>query len=798
VSEERFHRESWSAHKLAEFLALISTLDDEQTATARGVDRVAEVFDAEAAALVVGGRTVASVGFGGAAGPAPAELVALTEGEGRTLVLAGLGACHAVSVRLDEVTPTDLVVARAHERFDRDERDLLRGMGRVLALGLRSIRLLDNERRLRSESERQSAERAHLLGALRERQVLVERLSRLQRAIVDGKPLHDVLEAVVEGACELLGDEVAVLRRWRGSGAEIAASIGVEATSLGRDGEAAQPTLTGRAREEDRVVVVDPVSGGDPALVIAEFGIEGVGAGIACPVYERGSIIAGLAVGSRDELREYGPRDQQVLLAFAELASLAFNHALAIAEAMHEAFHDGLTSLPNRTLFADRLEHALTRAGGTGRPVGVLFCDLDGFKTVNDSLGHAAGDELLVEVAARLQRALGPADTVARLGGDEFAVLIDELDEPEVAARAGQRILEALEPPFELGAREIFVSASIGIATGTADAGSMLRNADLAMYRAKSDGKGRYALFEPRLHTAIVERLELEVDLKRAIERGELELVYQPIFSLRSGAIAGLEALVRWHHPTRGLVHPDAFIPLAEESGQIRRLGAWVLREACSQASLWRARYPAMPGLQVGVNISGAQLSEGDLVGEVKAALDAASLEPGALTLELTETVLMHDVDEASSALHELKAVGIELAIDDFGRGYSSLTYLQRFPLDNLKIDRAFITAAGQRENIKLLRAIIDLAEIFDLRPIAEGIEHREELERLLSLGCELGQGHLFSEPLTAKDADALLLRVGLLGSPAPPVGSRADEATESDPHRLAGDPRRGRPSGGS
>jgi diguanylate cyclase (GGDEF)-like protein len=794
---ERNRGESWSTERLAEFLALIAGVEDEATATRRGVERVAEALDAKAVALVADGATAASIGFGTQAGPEPADLVAATDGPGRTLVLAGIGACYAISVPVDADNSARLVVARVDEPFDEREIRLLRSMGRVLTLGLRTVRLLENERALRTESQRQADERSHLLGALRERQVLVERLARLQRVIVDRRPLDEVLEGVVEGACELLGDEVGVLRRYDGAGAEIAAAVGVE-VSLWEDAvtERREPALGDRARNERRVVVIDTASGDDPAQAREEFRTPGIATGIAAPVYQGGSVVASLAVGSRDERREYGPRDQQTLLAFAEVATLALNHDLAVAEAIHEAMHDGLTRLPNRSLFVDRLEHALARAHRSKTPVGVLFCDLDGFKTVNDSLGHTAGDQLLVGVGHRLVDALQPVDTVARMGGDEFAVLIDELDEPDHAARVAQRILDALEAPFDLSGREVYIGVSIGIATGITGTATMLRDADLAMYRAKSEGKRRYALFEPGLHTAVVERLELEVDLKRAVERGELELLYQPIFSLRTGVVAGLEALVRWHHPTRGLVPPDRFVPLAEESGQIGTLGRWVLRDACRQAALWRARYPGFPGLQVGVNISAAQLSGSGLVDDVASALTAAQLDPEALTLEITETALMGDVANASERLGELKRLGVDIAVDDFGRGYSSLTYLQRFPLDNLKVDRHFVAGTDGEDNRKLLRAIIDLAEIFGLRPIAEGIERPEEARMLLALGCELGQGHLLSEPLSAADADDLLLRVGLLGDPLgppqggePPLGSPADDVeSPPDAGRGAGD----------
>jgi diguanylate cyclase (GGDEF)-like protein len=446
-----------------------------------------------------------------------------------------------------------------------------------------------------------------------------------------------------------------------------------------------------------------------------------------------------------------------------------------VEEGVHETLHDSLTGLPNRSLFLDRMRHALARAERTGTPVGVLFCDLDGFKTVNDSLGHRTGDRLLTLVSERLAACLRPADAIARLGGDEFAVLLEELREPGDAARAAQRLLDSLEPPFELRDRESYVSASIGIAAGIADAESLLRDADLAMYRAKSRGKGRYAIFEPGMHTAIVDRLELEVDLKRAMERNEVTLAYQPIFSLRSGVVAGVEALVRWTHPRRGLVLAESFVPLAEESGLIAELGPWVLRNACHQGALWRAKYPGHPGLRIAVNVSGAQLSEPGLVDEIADALAASQLDPAGLTLEITETALMESFEPAIKQLDALKRIGVQLAIDDFGTGYSSLRYLRRLPLDALKIDKSFVENIGRTgEEPALLRAIVDLAEIFGLTVVAEGIERPEQRERLLELGCDLGQGHLLSEPLDAAETDALLFRVGLLGGPRP--GERRDE----------------------
>jgi diguanylate cyclase (GGDEF)-like protein len=637
--------------------------------------------------------------------------------------------------------------------------------------------VLQNEHALRANSEQQADENARLLEALRERQVLLERLAQLQRGIVDRLPLHEVLDAVVEGACELLDCPVGVMWIADPDDPDHAAAVAVigEALDQGswRRRKATDAGLAGRAMRERTLVVADAVTGIGPGAESEDFPIEAATAAMAAPVYERSRVVGSLGVASAEPGREYSPRDQQILISLAEHASLALKHARALEEALHEALHDPLTGLPNRSLFLDRMRHALARAERGSEPVAVLFCDLDGFKTVNDSLGHRTGDRLLVMVAERLAARLGPGDTIARLGGDEFAVLLEELREPGDAARAAQGLLDSLAAPFELRDREFYVSASIGIAAGRGDAETLLRDADLAMYRAKSRGKGRYAVYEPGMHTAVVERLELEVDLKRALEREELAVVYQPIFSLVSGSVTGVEALVRWHHPTRGVVLPESFVPLAEESGLIGELGRWVLRKACHQGALWRAKYPGHPGLGIGVNISGAQLREPGLVREVSDALAESQLDATGLTLEITETALMESFEEAIEEVDALKSLGVGLAIDDFGTGYSSLRYLRRLPLDVMKIEKSFVGGIGwPGEEPELLRAIIDLANIFGLRVVAEGIERPEQRERLLELGCELGQGHLLGEPLDADGTDALLLRAGLLDS-APPDRAR-------------------------
>ena len=761
--------------ELAEFLALISSFGTERTAMGKGVERVAEILDADAVALVRDGSVIAAAGF--ADGYALGEgLVAVAEGRARSLAVPGVGECAAASTSLEGQRPLNLVVARrAGTPFGREELALLAGMGRVLTLELRNLRLLENERTLRSESEHQANENARLLEALRERQVLLERLSQLQRAIVDRLPVHEVLEAVVDGACELLGDEVGALRIADPddpSHTTLVAAIGADERLLAeRRRQPLSVGMGGRTVRERCLIVADVVSGGPTDEAMSDFPAQGLTAAMTAPVHEHGRVVGSLGVASRKPGREYGSREQQLLLSFAEHASLAMNHARALEEAVHEALHDSLTGLPNRSLFLDRMRHALARAERAETPIAVLFCDLDGFKTVNDSLGHRTGDRLLVQVAERLADCLRPSDTIARLGGDEFAVLLEELREPGDAARAARRLLDSLERPFELRDREFYISASIGIAAGIDEPESLLRDADLAMYRAKSTGKARYAIFEPGMHTAIVERLELEVDLKRALEREELAIAYQPIFNLDTGAVAGVEALVRWQHPTRGLVLPESFVPLAEESGLIRELGRWVLRSACHQAALWRAKYPGHPGLRVEVNVSGAQLLEPGLVTEVAEALGGAQLDGSGLTLEITETALMRNVDAAIEQLGALKELDVELAIDDFGTGYSSLRYLRRLPLDSMKIEKSFVAGIGRPDDEpELLRAIVDLAEIFGLTVIAEGIERPDQSARLLELGCRFGQGHLLSPPLDAAETDALLLRSGLLGDAAVPA----------------------------
>jgi diguanylate cyclase (GGDEF)-like protein/PAS domain S-box-containing protein len=425
----------------------------------------------------------------------------------------------------------------------------------------------------------------------------------------------------------------------------------------------------------------------------------------------------------------------------------------------HQAFHDPLTGLANRALFRDRVSHALALGQRQGHPITVLFLDLDDFKRVNDSLGHAEGDRLLIAAAERFQSCARAADTVSRLGGDEFAILIEHVAGSDGRGELLQRLEEAMTYPFALSGNQVQVSASIGVATAgpgeTAD--DLLRNADVAMYAAKRRGKGRSETYELRMYADVRERLEMEAALRTALETNELSLHYQPIVSLKTGALYGVEALVRWDHPTRGHLLPQSFINLAEETGLIVPLGAWVLTEACRQVQEWRAAFPETP-LCVSVNISGRQLQAGGVTGALRAALAATGAGADGVVLEITESVLMQQTETVQERLWELKSLGVRLAIDDFGTGYSSLSYLQRFPIDILKIAKPFVDDVGSgTEKSALARAIVGLGETLKLRTIAEGIERGDQRAALLELGCDLGQGHYFSRALPPDGIGRLL-----------------------------------------
>ncbi len=458
-------------------------------------------------------------------------------------------------------------------------------------------------------------------------------------------------------------------------------------------------------------------------------------------------------------LRHTDPEDEHVYYSSVmhDLSERkAFEHRLA-----HQATHDPLTGLPNRALLIDRLDGALARARRHGRRVAVLFLDLDHFKVVNDSLGHSLGDHLLIAISDRLALALRPGDTVARFGGDEFVVLCEDVLDQADAVAVAERVDRAISGRFIVDETEVFVGVSIGIACPDdvdVDPETLIRDADAAMYRAKDRGRARWELFDNAMRASAVDRLDIETALRRALERHELRVYYQPIIELTTGAIDGIEALLRWEHPERGLLNPDDFITVAEETGLIVPIGAWVLDQACRQVQRWQASVPQLPPLRVSVNLSGRQLGHTNLVSDVSSVLAETGIDPGLVELEITESVLMDDVDMSQETLSQLHSLGVKLVVDDFGTGYSSLSYLRRFPVDILKVDRSFIEELDEDNgDSAIVTAIITLAHTLGLSAVAEGVETAGQLARLRELGCDRAQGFHMARPGTDHDTGELL-----------------------------------------
>jgi diguanylate cyclase (GGDEF)-like protein len=487
---------------------------------------------------------------------------------------------------------------------------------------------------------------------------------------------------------------------------------------------------------------------------------SGTVAALSVPIIANGTA-AGRVVASvthdADRLRR-DPDLPSRLLALSGQAATAIGNARLLERIRHQALHDALTGLPNRVLILDRVDSMLARARRHHMPAAALFIDLDGFKDINDTLGHGAGDQLLQAVALRLATVLRDSDSIGRLGGDEFVVLVEGATLDAGPELVGERILDILRAPFEIeGYRDtpITVSASIGIAVGDrTSAGELLRDADIALYRAKASGKNQFIVFAPEMRDAVTDRMKLDMDLRGALERGEFALVFQPVFELSGGRVTGAEALLRWHHPVRGIVHPEVFVPLLEESGQIVQVGRWVLTEACRRAAHWRAQGHR---IDLAVNISVRQLETSEFVADVRTALTESGIDPGSLILEITETAIMRDAEATAERLRTVKKLGVRIAIDDFGTGYSSLAYLSQFPIDSLKIDRSFIAAIGNSEGSALTRMLIELGKALGLETLAEGIEDESQYAQLQEANCDSGQGFLMAKPLDAEALDEFL-----------------------------------------
>jgi diguanylate cyclase (GGDEF)-like protein len=508
----------------------------------------------------------------------------------------------------------------------------------------------------------------------------------------------------------------------------------------------------------------------DPQTDKAACRAQGLRSMIIVPLRHRGKVVGVLNVNS-PQPSAFSTGDVATVQLIGGAISAAYGHAVDIAtkqrlltelegtvselrateqKLSHQALHDPLTGLPNRTFFLDRLERALERHGQQATTV--LFIDLDGFKLINDRLGHATGDALLIDAAERIKHSLRAEDTAARLGGDEFAVICAGPSSAAAAERVAERLIIALSTTFCIGGADVFISASVGIATGSGSADALLRDADVAMYHAKTTGRNRYAAFRAAMHGDVSARRKLEAAVQEALAHGEFLLHYQPIVDLRDARVTGVEALLRWQHSVRGLLSPALFIPMLEETGQINAVGRWTLGEACRQMAAWQAELDDCPARYVSVNLSAHQLADEDIVSEVRAALHEAGLAPELLVLELTESAIMHDIDLSVARLVALRELGVRIAIDDFGTAYSSLQYLQKLPVDVLKIAKPFIDGLGEGEEDEEVvpRAIVELGHRLRLDMVAEGIEHPQQLERLRDLGCPHGQGFLFSQPVPA------------------------------------------------
>jgi diguanylate cyclase (GGDEF)-like protein len=584
--------------------------------------------------------------------------------------------------------------------------------------------------------------------------LLIEAVSRVQTLVSEQAPAEVIYRAVVEEAVRLVSATSGALRFVDLDDPGWMVAVAVHPTGPVKGWRHRAPItegVSGRAIATAKMVVVEgqeQVDGG----ISSRLAPPDTSSAIAVPIRERGQVAGALAIGSQTPGRCWSQRDRDVIWTYAAHIEVA----LAVARATHtarQAFTDPLTGLGNRALLLDRLEHRLARAHRGGRKVTVLFIDLDRFKLVNDSLGHIVGDQLLASVAERLRRCVRDGDVCARLGGDEFAVLLADGADPDAVSR---RMIDELQCRFVISGHEVFIGVSIGIATGREEAETMLRNADVAMYHAKRAGTGRFEHFKPSMHAALLMRLGLDSELRRAVERDELELHFQPLFNLASGTVAGFESLVRWRHPSRGLVSPLEFIPVAEETGLIVEIDRWVLGEACRQFAAWWREVP----LAISVNVSMRDLQQPGFVDSVEHAI-AGGFPPSALLLEVTESARLEDAPGALASLHSVKELGVRVALDDFGTGYSTLLSLSQLPVDLVKVARPFLHAAvpGEPKSTGLLAGMIALGRHLGLMTLVEGIETPEQHELLIDLGCDLGQGYLLGRPADAEATTELVRR---------------------------------------
>jgi diguanylate cyclase (GGDEF)-like protein/PAS domain S-box-containing protein len=685
-----------STQQLAEVLAGLAASAGEEAAARCGIERIAESFEAEVGALVRDGEVIASVGF--PAGRVPLDdLLAAAAGRRPTLEVPGCGSCPLVVVPVTTEPPATMLLARSgDDGFDVEEVGLLRAMSRVLAIALNMLNLLGRERALQEQT----------------------------RSILDAAS-DAFLSLDTTGTVLAWNDQAAALFGWK------------HEEAVGRD--MVEMIVPPRYRAQFRQRLERVASTGHDDALNRRFE--------TFALYRDG----------HEFPVEFGA---WVTSTGSDYTINAFVHDISERKAAadrlaRQALHDPLTGLPNRELFLDRLGQALHHLTRRDRVLAVMFVDLDRFKQINDTLGHAAGDRVLLGVTDRLREVLRVEDTVARLGGDEFTILCPELPADGAIDEIAGRVLDAVREPIHFDGTRVVVSASIGVAVathGTQGAEAVLREADSAMYEAKQLGRNRYEIFDQDMRARTEARLDESRALRQSLERDELRIAFQPIIDLADETTAGVEALVRWDHPDLGVVGPDHFIALAEDTRFVVPLGAWVLGEAVRQTAAWRSPGGRPP--QVSVNLSARQLAEPSLVTTVAAILNESGYDPGRLCLEITETVLMEDIDASREALRSLKRLGVSVAIDDFGTGYSSLAYLRSFHVDAVKIDRSFVAGLGlDATTDAIVSAVINLAHSLGLRVVAEGVETREQLAALQGLGCDQAQGFYWSRPMMPAEA---------------------------------------------
>jgi diguanylate cyclase (GGDEF)-like protein/PAS domain S-box-containing protein len=608
-------------------------------------------------------------------------------------------------------------------------------------------------------TERKSAEQE--LERAAAQQAAVARLGG--RALRDGDP-ESLMHEAVSLMTEIEGVAAACIWEVGRDGRRLSLRAGLEERVVG-SGRASAPrdSHAGAALDSRLHVIVDDWSTERRFSMPPALRAMGVRSSLAVPIDGKQRPFGVLDVHSSEPNR-FTPQDVHFVQASANVLADAIARHAADEALRHRVLHDPLTGLPNRLSFVGALAASLSRSAASGSPVGILFLDLDNFKLINDSMGHHAGDELLRAVAPRLRAHLRPGDIVARFGGDEFGILVDRLADEDEAVAIADRIAAAFAEPYVMGGVEHFVTASVGIAVARSsasepvDADLLIRDADAAMYRAKERGRSRCELFDAEMRAGALRRLEIERELRRALDREELELHYQPIVAMRSGEIVGLEALVRWRHPERGLLDPGDFVAVAEDSGLIEPIGRWVQACACRQVIEWHQLRPDRRPVDISVNLSARQVSSRELVASIDENLSSSGLDPVHLRLEVTESALVDESATAIGSLEALSELGVGLVLDDFGTGYSSLAYLNRYPFDGLKIDRSFVEVLGvEQERTAIVEAIVGMARALSLDVIAEGVENEAQLSELARLGCDYAQGHLFSRALPAEEVSALL-----------------------------------------